>query len=93
MRHRASRCPFVALALGEPWPVIVFAAIAAVAVIVLHRPNIRRLRAGTESRFHFAPQRRARVAPSRASQSARRRVAACRPAPPRELGAELADRP
>ena len=45
--------PFVGLALGEPWPVIVFAAIAAVAVIVLHRGNIGRLRAGTESRFRL----------------------------------------
>ena len=45
--------PFVALALGEPWPVIVFAAIAAVGVLVLHKANIARLRAGTESRFHF----------------------------------------
>jgi len=43
--------PFLGLALGEPWPVIVFAAIAAVAVVVLHKANIARLRAGTESRF------------------------------------------
>jgi len=45
--------PFVGLALGEPWPVIAFAAIAGVAVIVLHRGNIARLRAGTESRFRL----------------------------------------
>ena len=45
--------PFVGLALGEPWPVIAFAAIACVAVLVLHRPNIARLRAGTESRFRL----------------------------------------
>jgi acyl phosphate:glycerol-3-phosphate acyltransferase len=43
--------PFVGLALGEPWPVIVFASIAAVAVVLLHKENIARLRAGTESRF------------------------------------------
>ena len=43
--------PFVGLALGEPWPVLVFSALAAVAVLVLHRANIARLRAGTESRF------------------------------------------
>src|SRR5947207_2311844 len=43
----------VALLSGGLWPVIVFAAGAAVAVIVLHRPNIARLRAGTESRFRF----------------------------------------
>jgi len=45
--------PFVGVALGEPWPVIAFAAIAAVAVVVLHRANIARLRAGTESRFRL----------------------------------------
>jgi acyl phosphate:glycerol-3-phosphate acyltransferase len=45
--------PFVALALGEPWPVVAFAAIAGVAVLVLHRGNIARLRAGTESRFRL----------------------------------------
>jgi acyl phosphate:glycerol-3-phosphate acyltransferase len=45
--------PLVALVLGEPWPVIVFAALAAVAVLLLHRTNIRRLRAGTESRFQL----------------------------------------
>ena len=45
--------PFVGLALGEPWPVIVFAAIAGTAVLVLHKANIARLRAGTESRFQL----------------------------------------
>jgi len=52
--------PFVGLALGEPWPVIVFAAIAGVAVLVLHKANIARLRAGTESRFKL--RRRANAA-------------------------------
>jgi glycerol-3-phosphate acyltransferase PlsY len=47
----AAALPLVGLALGEPWPVIVFAAIACVAVLVLHKGNIARLRAGTESRF------------------------------------------
>jgi glycerol-3-phosphate acyltransferase PlsY len=47
----AAALPFAALALGEPWPVIVFVAAAAVGVLVLHRANIGRLRAGTESRF------------------------------------------
>jgi acyl phosphate:glycerol-3-phosphate acyltransferase len=47
--------PFIGLAIGEPWPVIAFAAIAAVAVLVLHRGNIARLRAGTESRFQLRP--------------------------------------
>ena len=45
--------PLAAVVLGEPWPVIVFAAVAALAVVVLHRPNITRLRTGTEKRFHF----------------------------------------
>jgi glycerol-3-phosphate acyltransferase PlsY len=45
--------PVIALALEEPWPVIAFGSIAAVAVILLHRPNISRLRAGTETRFRF----------------------------------------
>jgi acyl phosphate:glycerol-3-phosphate acyltransferase len=45
--------PVAAVLLDEPWPVIVFAAAAAAGVVVLHRANIARLRAGTESRFHF----------------------------------------
>ena len=45
--------PIAALLLGEDWPIVVFAAVAAVAVGVLHRANIGRLRAGTESRFSF----------------------------------------
>jgi acyl phosphate:glycerol-3-phosphate acyltransferase len=43
----------LAVVLDEPWPVIVFAALSAVAVIVLHRPNIARLRSGTETRFRL----------------------------------------
>jgi acyl phosphate:glycerol-3-phosphate acyltransferase len=49
----AFSAPLVAALLDEPWPVIIFAAGAAVAVIVLHRANIARLRSGTESRFKF----------------------------------------
>jgi len=45
--------PVAAVLLGEPWPVIVFAAGAAAAVLVLHRQNIARLRAGKENRFRF----------------------------------------
>jgi glycerol-3-phosphate acyltransferase PlsY len=45
--------PIAAVLLDEPWPVIAFAGVAAVAVVVLHRSNIARLRAGTESRFRF----------------------------------------
>jgi glycerol-3-phosphate acyltransferase PlsY len=50
--------PVAALLLDESWPVIIFAAVAAVAVIVLHRANIARLRAGTENRFKFRRRRR-----------------------------------
>src|SRR5207245_4644662 len=49
----AGSLPLVAVLLDEPWPVITFAAGAAIAVVVLHRANIARLRAGTESRFRF----------------------------------------
>jgi len=45
--------PVIAVLLDEPWPVVVFAAAAGIAVIVLHRANIARLRAGTENRFRF----------------------------------------
>ena len=54
--------PVIAVLLGESWPVIVFAAAAAVAVIVLHRANIARLRKGTESRFNLRRRRNARSA-------------------------------
>jgi acyl phosphate:glycerol-3-phosphate acyltransferase len=52
--------PVAAIALGEPWPVIVFAAFAAAGVLFLHRANIRRLREGTETKM----QLRRRVAAS-----------------------------
>ena len=45
--------PVAAVALGEPWPVDAFAGAAALAVLVLHRTNVSRLRAGTEKRFRF----------------------------------------
>ena len=54
--------PFAALALGEPWPVVVFVTAAAVGVLLLHRANIARLRAGTENRFDV---RRLRGQPAR----------------------------
>ncbi len=49
----AGSLPLIAVLLDEPWPVIAFGGAAAVAVVVLHRANIVRLRAGTESRFRF----------------------------------------
>jgi acyl phosphate:glycerol-3-phosphate acyltransferase len=45
--------PLIAVLLNESGPVIAFAAAAAVAVVVLHRANIARLRSGTENRFRF----------------------------------------
>jgi acyl phosphate:glycerol-3-phosphate acyltransferase len=51
--------PLVAVALGAPWPVIAFASVAAVVVVVLHRANIGRLRAGTETRFRLRRERTA----------------------------------
>ena len=45
--------PVAAVLLDESWPVVAFAAGAAIAVLVLHRANIARLRAGTENRFRF----------------------------------------
>jgi glycerol-3-phosphate acyltransferase PlsY len=43
--------PLFCVVLDEPWPTILFATVASLAVIVLHRQNIRRLLHGTESRF------------------------------------------
>ena len=57
--------PVVAWLVGRSWPVVAFAAGAAVAVVLLHRANIARLRAGTENRASL--RRRAR----RGSEAAR----------------------
>jgi acyl phosphate:glycerol-3-phosphate acyltransferase len=43
--------PVFAVAFGYPTAVIVFAGLTGAAVIFLHRANLSRLRAGTESRF------------------------------------------
>jgi glycerol-3-phosphate acyltransferase PlsY len=51
--------PVAAIAFGYPASVIVFAALACAAVVFLHRANLRRLRAGTENRFHFRRAARA----------------------------------
>ena len=45
--------PVGALLLDEPWPVLVFTSAAAVGVLLLHRPNLARLRAGTETRVQL----------------------------------------
>lgn len=44
---------------GGDWPVITFGALAAVAVLLLHKGNMRRLLDGTESRFRFRRAARA----------------------------------
>jgi glycerol-3-phosphate acyltransferase PlsY len=45
--------PALAYAFGADWPVLGFTIGAAVAIVVLHRANIRRLLTGTESRFRL----------------------------------------
>ena len=47
----AAALPLLCLALGASRPIVAFTALAAVGVLVLHRQNVRRLRAGTEPRF------------------------------------------
>jgi glycerol-3-phosphate acyltransferase PlsY len=53
----AASLPVAALVLGEPWPVLVLSTGAAVAVLVLHRANLARLRAGTETRMRLRRRR------------------------------------
>jgi glycerol-3-phosphate acyltransferase PlsY len=45
--------PIGAVLLEEPWPVLVFASAAALGVLILHRGNLARLRAGTETRVRL----------------------------------------
>jgi acyl phosphate:glycerol-3-phosphate acyltransferase len=45
--------PVAALLLGKPWPVVVFTSAAALGVLLVHRPNLARLRAGTETRVQL----------------------------------------
>jgi glycerol-3-phosphate acyltransferase PlsY len=49
--------PVCCFVYGEPWSVRIFAAAAAVAVFVLHRANLKRLRMGTENPLPPAPRR------------------------------------
>ena len=51
--------PFAAALYGYPTSVVVFGALAAAAILFLHRANLARLRAGTESRFQFRHAARA----------------------------------
>ena len=57
----ACSLPIASALLGDPWPVIGFAIAAAVAVVLLHRANLARLRAGTENRFKFRRPRATRA--------------------------------
>ena len=50
--------PLWAWLLGYPWPVIVFAGVAALGVLLLHRANLRRLWRGEEPRFTRRTQTR-----------------------------------
>jgi glycerol-3-phosphate acyltransferase PlsY len=45
--------PLFAFAFGSSVPVVVFSAGAALAILILHRANIRRLLTGTENRFEL----------------------------------------
>jgi glycerol-3-phosphate acyltransferase PlsY len=60
--------PLVALGLGEPWPVIVFAAAASLAVLLLHRTNIARLRCGTETKIQLRRRKDPSAGPSYVSR-------------------------
>jgi glycerol-3-phosphate acyltransferase PlsY len=51
--------PIAAAIYGYPASVVAFGAVAASAVVFLHRANLRRLRAGTENRFHLRRTARA----------------------------------
>jgi glycerol-3-phosphate acyltransferase PlsY len=55
--------PVTAALYGYPSSVIAFGVVAAGAICFLHRANLRRLRAGTESRFQL--RRSARAEPAR----------------------------
>lgn len=65
-----SALPLAAALLGEPWPVVAFGAIAAVAVSLLHRANIVRLRKGSENRFEIRRQRESHRWRAKARQDA-----------------------
>ena len=49
----AASLPIAAVLLDEPWPVLVFSGAAALGVLLLHRGNLSRLRAGTETRVQL----------------------------------------
>jgi glycerol-3-phosphate acyltransferase PlsY len=51
--------PVFAWVFGAGWPFVTFSVVAAAAVLLLHKANIRRLFHGTESRFQFRRPARA----------------------------------
>jgi acyl phosphate:glycerol-3-phosphate acyltransferase len=55
----AAALALLVVALGYPWPIVVFGIAGGVAVIAMHHQNIRRLFAGTEHRFELRRPRRA----------------------------------
>jgi glycerol-3-phosphate acyltransferase PlsY len=56
----AATLPLFALLFGASWPVVAFAAGAAVAIFVLHRANIARLLSRSENRFELRRASKAR---------------------------------
>jgi acyl phosphate:glycerol-3-phosphate acyltransferase len=54
----AATLPLFALLFDSSWPIVAFAAAAAVAIVLLHRSNIARLVAGTENRMELRRRRR-----------------------------------
>jgi acyl phosphate:glycerol-3-phosphate acyltransferase len=71
--------PLFALAFGSSALVVVFSAGAALAILLLHRANIRRLLSGTENRFELGrrpggPRKRAGNAPAPAPRGRVRRA-------------------
>jgi glycerol-3-phosphate acyltransferase PlsY len=56
--------PALAAGLGYPWPVIAFAGCAGAAILLLHKANLRRLVAGTESRFQLRGRAKTPAGPS-----------------------------
>lgn len=52
------------IAFGEPWPVLLGFTGLAIFVLVKHRPNIERLRAGTELKFSFGGPKKEEAPPA-----------------------------
>jgi glycerol-3-phosphate acyltransferase PlsY len=57
----AATLPLFAFLFDASTPVLAFTVAAALAIVVLHRSNIRRLRAGTEARFELRKRAAARA--------------------------------